>query len=116
MRSMEGVLEGLESVGWRAARRADLVPKIASAVGLAWQVFVDGPRQGGGGAVDASYGRGRASLRATCRPGAGLGSGLASRHALRRFTHAARAVSGSLWEAMMVTGSTSPRPRSRHAP
>src|SRR5271166_4372948 len=34
VRSMEGVLEGLELVGRRAARRANLVPKVGSAVNL----------------------------------------------------------------------------------
>ena len=33
MRSMEGVLKGRELACWRAARRADLVPEVGSAVG-----------------------------------------------------------------------------------
>jgi hypothetical protein len=110
-----GLLEGTELVGRRAARKADLVP----AVGAAVRLIVAGSGTGSGTDVSEQQPRREDTtvhlFQLPSRRAASVVRGtLEARAAAIRVP--ARAILGSLRKAMAVTGSTSPRPRSRHAP
>jgi len=108
------VLEGRRLACWRAARRDDLVHTVGAAVGQVMAGSWTESGNAGARSVGTSGGRGRTAPRASCKTRSALGAGNLE-VCTAALAEPCGVISGSLEKAMLVTRSTSPRPRSRRA-